>query len=929
MSGRNNDNNPEEYEENYEDFENSNDEANHQKEHNKESKLEKVDKDKQSESQDFNNDSPKTNIKKESDSPRVKTRENIKIEESKNNKSLKSPSSSKRTDKGKNEPEVDSNKKPTKKLSKRQIESKHLENEDLADRKVTDGNKENSSLKKSINLDKSNSHSNIDYSAYININSSVRPQYIKKPSKLDDAEALYKSLKLELDSVMELEKAKKDNNDDYDVYKKINFHYIKYLDRINNIINLVIEGSKIPIKNPNFNPPPKHYKQKKPQNNEITREVENVQNSQKIVENFRKEYEKTNTRFKQVSEDSFMENLQDLLHEINSELALEVKDNRNYKSVQQQSNAKFDKNIKNELSTKHYDLSKLNFDFNGLKKSNEALQIKIEKAKLVEEANEKKIKELMEKVAELEYIAKNDYNIAEIEERNQEDLRVKKMRDQRDTLQRKTNILEKVLNNNKKKYEERISTNEKIILQTEKKKSEISETIYIKNTKAKRLLNETKKYYSFYKPSIMPDFESNPNNYVEEAIENNSVLSEYSNHQKHIKSTHENNMRISKQEKKLKEIETEPEIEKDKAIDRSTVRTNRDPYNFISKNHIETLRNLENIENGKTQGLRSKSPELKKQKDEEIIEKIESKQSLREKKPFKMDYKKLDGSSSSGTLNNNDINSNTNNNNPTTNSTINHTKNNLIKSPNSHTSNGQSELSSKKVLKKNESEEIKEHIEEVEIEDKDNTLLGKRIKSPEVKEKKENPYVKEEKQLLFSNKKLPKLDKNKEKTEKNKNKDEIKETLNEHENVSDSPVKQNKEVKETKKFTHDKENEDGSYLKEVKDSTSLKNYNLNVNDNSNKQEHEQEDKNNDKSQNDTPTRKQKLNKESFDNNEHKEDSSSPSHDRKINDNDKLNDNHEKEDNTKNSPKKSNNENKNKENNQNDNDFEDLEEIVIN
>ncbi len=277
---------------------------------------------------------------------------------------------------------------------------------------------------------------------------------------------------------------------------KHNYELLKYIDNLNSIINIVISASKVPVKSQS------NIKNKKFQLN-VNSNINEVNNN-KLLEVFKKEYIKLDNRFKQISDPSYEEKLEETLAELKDKINYYEAENKKLKITQKQSEALFERQYKNNnlnLQIKNLEINKVNIDYENTKKLNDNVLEKIQKNKIVIADNEQKTNELSEWLNKLENIARDMYGITEFLDK--EDIKKieaseKKKVDLKIALKKKTEVLEKVLITNKKKYEGEIIKNEKIIVNLEKQKIELIKQIKVKSELSRGIKKKVKQLYSQY-----------------------------------------------------------------------------------------------------------------------------------------------------------------------------------------------------------------------------------------------------------------------------------------------------------------------------------------------------------------------------------------------------------------------------------------------
>lgn len=281
---------------------------------------------------------------------------------------------------------------------------------------------------------------------------------------------------------------------------KNNYELLKYIDNLNKIINIVIDASKVPIKNAvnrNKKYPPAY-------NNSNINDI----NNNKLLEVFRKEHIKLDHRFKQISDPNYEEKLEESLAELKDQINFYETENKKLKISQKQSEAMFERQYKNNnlsLQTKNLEINKVNIDYENTRRLNENVLDKIQKNKILIADNEQKINELNDWLSKLETIAREMYGITEfMDKENIKKLEKaeKQKNDLKLAMKKKTEVLEKVLITNKKKYEGEIIKNEKTIVNLEKQKMDLMRQIKEKSELSKGVQIKVRQLYSQYDNSL-------------------------------------------------------------------------------------------------------------------------------------------------------------------------------------------------------------------------------------------------------------------------------------------------------------------------------------------------------------------------------------------------------------------------------------------
>jgi len=416
---------------------------------------------------------------------------------------------------------------------------------------------------------------------------------ISNPSRLQQAEMAYDKVQMKMNKIFEedekLEKLeeKKDYEVLSDVYIQQNLKLIKNLEEFSQILNILIEASRITAKKQELekkeNPKKKKKKVIIPPNNEGNTTSEN-----KLVEVFKIEYNRLKGRVEQLNGLNYEENLMEKSKEISQEITLIETENRSLKLSQKQSEAKFERQGKNPKES-NVDLKKASADYMNLRILNEQLIEKVQKNKIEIEENEKKLGDLNTKLEKNKEIAEN-YGITEEvlnkksentgktineESKQKESLRVNMLK--------KCEVLEKVSLSNKKKYEAEIARNIKAIYNLE---NNIRDLYSVHNQKSKTAYLNNMKFseiYDMYNATTSSTINSN----LKEPTKNNLVKI---NEQINNRHTSEKQIISPNNIKEKKRIEKE---NYDKAKPLPKIKTNHQQEQVKRKVKTEKIRNLE------------------------------------------------------------------------------------------------------------------------------------------------------------------------------------------------------------------------------------------------------------------------------------------------------------------------------------------------
>lgn len=371
-------------------------------------------------------------------------------------------------------------------------------------------------------------------------------------SRMQMAENDYLDLKGEIQNLInedinlddeEMNKAKT-----IDTISKQNLDLIQYLDKMNNIINVVVESSRVPVKNPNFSKKSVHAI------NRVNGESQpntTFNGNSKLLDVYKKEYSKLDSRLKQIAEPTYEEKLDENLNELNSLITYYEQENKKLKSTQKQSEVKFERQYKNNIIS-NAELKKINMDYDNIKKLNELVLEKVQKNKVQISDNESRLEELNEWHTKLETIARDMYKIKDFDLLKEEENTEKKAQEKKQILRKKMEVLEKVMATNKKKYEFEISRNEKTIINLERNKIELMKLLKEKSITAYRSQEKVKGIYHQYDDNAImtPDIFVDNSNHFSNNLGN---LGNSDNNSNKNLATESNNVKTPKEKIKVAE----------------------------------------------------------------------------------------------------------------------------------------------------------------------------------------------------------------------------------------------------------------------------------------------------------------------------------------------------------------------------------------
>lgn len=354
-----------------------------------------------------------------------------------------------------------------------------------------------------------------DATGSIGKNTSIHIHNPVPMSRLEKAEMQYYKIRSEIEEKFFKNQQTTDDTyltgleQDQKTISKKNKEMIAYLEKLSNVLSMIIENTKILAKqNANSN-----KKAKKSQfnygNNQMSPEMQYQEqeqiniNNQKFIGVYKKEYNLLQARLKTVSENDYLSKLEDENRNLDETIsALEI-ENKKLQNEQKLNEIVINKISKGE-NKGDIELKRITMDYENLKRQQVNLVSKLEKKKQIQNDNDIKITQLTEFEEKLNTIAKDMYNITEYENVKHEEKNEKKITEQKNSLLHKISILEKVVISNRKKYEMEIGKNEKIIMELEMSRENLLAQIggdYEKEitTKPPKLNKKEKQY-----PELLP-----------------------------------------------------------------------------------------------------------------------------------------------------------------------------------------------------------------------------------------------------------------------------------------------------------------------------------------------------------------------------------------------------------------------------------------
>jgi hypothetical protein len=332
-------------------------------------------------------------------------------------------------------------------------------------------------------------------------------------SKMDIAEKNYLNLMkkfeklLIFDEKIEKLEEKRAFDEEIELLKKQNIKLIKKLEKMNDILDNVVDYTKLVLKNPNF------LKGKKFEKNDRKKENNNKNSFSKssqltasigdnrLVEVYKQDYLKYLKRYETVSQDNYINKVEENLFHINNEIESITKENKNLNYKQKSSEIKFE--LKNSMKLQNginSDLSITSFDYNNQKKLLDEMNDRIDKNKYDIKTNEDKIVEWNLKYNKYKEIA-GFYNISEeiTSKTNSSNTKQKINKIEKFTLTNKMNILFNASNSMKKKYEQIILKNEKTVFHLKNVKIQTINYFKIKSAIQDELAKQVRQMFEIRK----------------------------------------------------------------------------------------------------------------------------------------------------------------------------------------------------------------------------------------------------------------------------------------------------------------------------------------------------------------------------------------------------------------------------------------------
>ena len=216
---------------------------------------------------------------------------------------------------------------------------------------------------------------------------------------------------------------------------------ISYLEQLNDVLTEILKSSRIQQKE--AEKIKKKSIQKSPEQIYLEQQKMN-DNQEKMIEVYKKQLTSLQNRVNQVSKPNFLEELVEKNRKLDDEIEKLKTTNKKLNNEQKLNEIVISKQNKNEQEDKaNMLLKRMNMDYDKIVRENEKLTKKIEEAKIKENDNENKIKQLQEFVDKLRTIAKDMYNITDYENVKLEEKNEKKKEEIKNQYKKRIEILKK------------------------------------------------------------------------------------------------------------------------------------------------------------------------------------------------------------------------------------------------------------------------------------------------------------------------------------------------------------------------------------------------------------------------------------------------------------------------------------------------------
>ena len=275
---------------------------------------------------------------------------------------------------------------------------------------------------------------------------------------------------------------------------KDNKKMLNLITQLNNIVSLMAKNYKI--------------QNKKYKNNTNEEKVDLGINNEQIINQYKDEFDRLDKKIKQLNEPNYNEKLEDKKKDILRNLQYYNNEIKSLKKQQKMNEIILIKEIKN-FDKRKIKVSRVDTDYNNLRKVYEKLCDQREKNEQRKKENEAKLKELKEFKIKLEGMGKEMYDIKEFKEVSGINKTILDRINQKKILEKNFGIIDGAFSIHKKKYEKEISLKEKNIFEKEKEKLKLLREMRMETIRNEKLLNKIKE---MYEPIQKIQYEEEENN---------------------------------------------------------------------------------------------------------------------------------------------------------------------------------------------------------------------------------------------------------------------------------------------------------------------------------------------------------------------------------------------------------------------------------
>ena len=327
---------------------------------------------------------------------------------------------------------------------------------------------------------KNNTSNNNYYKSNYSINKQTLNTNTKSLSNYDKAEMLYLKIKNDINNILE-----SNITNEFDISRE-NAKMFSIFNQLNNITNLITDGTKLNIKSKYNN------------NNYSIKENEQISdpsiNNEKIINRYENEYNKLQNKMKKFKNPELEEKLEIEKRKITNDIMYYEKENHTLKQLQKINDYRFERQLKNP-NTRQTQLKRFENDYEKLKKDYDKVVNNIEKNKQRQKDYETKLEELKNFKKRIEELAKDMYNITEFKKIGNTEKEEKEKKKNKENLEKKFQILENSFGTNKARYENAISKKEKIIFEKEKEKLDLLKDLKMESSKNEKLKDKINEMY--------------------------------------------------------------------------------------------------------------------------------------------------------------------------------------------------------------------------------------------------------------------------------------------------------------------------------------------------------------------------------------------------------------------------------------------------